>query len=106
MDRIIDFEIGDTVQIETGFSNWDRSDNEFNCVVAGFDEKGRVVLDAQNAVCFDGRNSIQPYFVVDRNTVIEKGPSYNKIAGCYVLWDIVGMDMDGRFILKTTTKRD
>lgn len=101
MDRIIDLQIGDEVQVETGYTNWDRSDNEFYCTVAGYDEEGRVVLDAKNAICFDGRNKIQPFFVVDRNTAIEKTTFYNKVVGCYVLWNIVGMDRDGRFILKT-----
>lgn len=87
--------------VETGITSWDRTDNEFYCVVAGFDEEGRVILDAKNAICFDKRNKIQPFFVVARNTLIERTTFYNKIVGCYVLWDIVGMDTQGRFILHT-----
>lgn len=105
MKRIIDLEIGDEVQVETGYTNWDRSDNEFYCTVAGYDEEGRVILDAKNSVCFDGRNKIQPFFVVDRNTMIERATSYNRIPGCYVLWHITGMDRNGRFILKTQTEQ-
>ena len=106
MVRICDFKIGEEIQIETGITNWDRSDNEFYCAVAGIDGEGRVILDAKNAVCFDGRNSIRPYFVVDRNATVEKTTSYNRIPGCYVLWDISGMDAHGRFILKTRHRID
>ncbi len=101
MGRISDLAIGEEVQVETGFTNWNRADNEFYCTVVGVDEQGRVILDAKNAVCFDGRNSIQPYFVIDRNTTVEKTPSYCRIPGCYVLWDVTGMDTQGRFILNT-----
>ena len=101
MRRIIDFVIGEEIQVETGITNWNRDDNEFYCIVAGIDEKGRVILDAKNAVCFDGRNKIRPYFVVDGNTAVEETTFYNRIPGCYVLWDITGMDTRGRFILKT-----
>ena len=101
MRRIIDFEIGEEIQVETGITNWDRTDNEFYCTVAGIDEEGRVILNAKNAICFDGRNMLQPYFVVDRNTAVEKTTFYNRIPGCYVLWNIEGMDTRGRFILKT-----
>ena len=93
--------IGDDVEVETGFTNWDRSDNEFYCTVAGCSENGMVILDAKNAVSFDGRNKIQPYFVVDKRTEIEEWGGSRKIPGCYVLWDIVGMDDCGRFILRT-----
>ena len=106
MERIIDLEIGEEVQVETGFTNWNRADNEFYCIVAGIDEEGRVILDAKNSVCFDGRNRLQPYFVVDGNSAVEKIANYRKIPGCYVLWDIKGMDMRGRFILNTYHKRD
>ena len=92
---------GDEVQIETGYSNWDRSDNEFYCTVAGYSENGMVILDAQNAISFDGRNKIQPYFVVDKRTEIEEWGGCRKIPGCSVLWYIVGMDDEGRFILRT-----
>ena len=57
MARIGDFKIGEEIQVKTGITNWDRSDNEFYCTVAESDEEGRVILDAKNAVCFDGRNS-------------------------------------------------
>ena len=40
MRRISDLEIGDEVQIETGYTNWNRADNEFYCTVAGYDEEG------------------------------------------------------------------
>ncbi len=104
MARIGDFQIGEEIQVETGITNWDRSDNEFYCTVAGIDEEGRVILDAKNDICFDGRNSIQPYFVVDRDSAVEKTTFYNKLTGCYVLWDITGMDARGRFILRTRHK--
>lgn len=104
MMRIIDLEIGDEVQVETGYTNWNRADNEFYCTVAGYDEEGMVILDAKNSVCFDGRNKIQPFFVVDRNTMIERATSYNRIPGCNVLWHITGMDRNGCFILKTQTE--
>ncbi len=106
MERLKDFEIGEEIQIETGFTNWNRVDNEFYCLVAGMDDDGRIILDAKNAVCFDGRNKIQPYFVLDGNTAVEKTPFYNKIPGCYVLWDITGMDTHGRFILRSYHKKD
>ena len=96
---------GDEIQVETGYTNWDRSDNEFYCKIAGFDENGMVILDAKNAICFDGRNKIQPYFVVDRRTDVEKNAGYKKSPGCYVLWHIIGMDDNGRFILKTNFGR-
>ena len=102
MDRINDLEIGEEVQVETGYTNWDRSDNEFYCTVVGSDEEGRVILDAKNAVCFDGRNRIQPYFVVNGNAAVERTTFYNKVVGCYVLWNTAGMDRHGRFILKST----
>ena len=93
--------MGDEIEVETGYTNWDRSDNEFHCTVAGYSENGMVILDARNAVSFDGRNKIQPYFVVDKRTDIEEVGGSRKIPGCYVLWDIVGMDDCGRFILRT-----
>ena len=105
MMRIIDLEIGTEVQVETGYTNWNRADDEFYCTVSGISEDGMVILDAKNSVCFDGRNKIQPFFVVDRNTMIERATSYNTIPGCYVLWHIIGMDRNGRFILKTQTKQ-
>ncbi len=106
MDRISDLHIGDEVQVETGITNTDRSDNEFYCTVIGIDEEGRIILDAKNAISFDCRNKIQPYFIVDKNTAIERTLSYTKIVGCYVLWDIVGMDDRGRFILDTHCGRN
>ena len=105
MRRIIDLENGEEVQVETGYTNWNRADNEFYCTVSGISEDGMVILDAKNSVCFDGRSKIQPFFVVDRNTMIERATSYNTIPGCYVLWHIIGMDRNGRFILKTQTKQ-
>ena len=104
MSCISDYNIGEEIQVETGYTNWDRSDNDFYCILAGYDEEGRAILDAKNSVCFDGRNSIRPYFVVDRNTVVGEGPGYKKIPGCYVLWHITGMDDHGRFILRTQTR--
>lgn len=101
MDRIIDLQIGDEVQVETGYTNWNRADNEFYCTVRGYDDEGRVILDAKNAICFDRRNNIQPFFVVEKDTLVETTTTYNKIVGCYVLWDIIGMDRQGRFILRT-----
>lgn len=64
MRRIIDLEKGEEVQVETGYTNWNRADNEFYCTVSGISEDGMVILDAKNSVCFDGRNKIQPFFVV------------------------------------------
>ena len=97
--------MGDEIEVETGYTNWDRSDNEFHCTVAGYSENGMVILDARNAVSFDGRNKIQPYFVVDKRTDIEEVGGSRKIPGCYVLWDIVGMDDCGRFILRTERRK-
>ena len=105
MRRIIDLENGEEVQVETGYTNWNRADNEFYCTVSGISEDGMVILDAKNSVCFDGRNKIQPFFVVDRNTIGEKTAFYNKVVGCYVLWNIAGMDRSGRFILKTQSEQ-
>ena len=105
MRRIIDLENGEEVQVETGYTNWNRADNEFYCTVFGISEDGMVILDAKNSVCFDGRNKIQPFFVVDRNTIVEKTAFYNKVVGCYVLWNIAGMDRSGRFILKTQSEQ-
>lgn len=101
MERIIDLAFGDEVQAETGYTNWDRADNEFYCKVAGIDEKGWVILDAQNAVCFDGRNKIQPFFLVPSDSPVEGMAHYKKIPGCYVIWHIIGMDEKGRFLLNT-----
>ena len=101
MRRIIDLEIGEEVQVETGYTNWNGADNVFYCTVSGISEDGMAILDAKNSVCFDGRNKIQPFFVVDRNTMVEKTAFYNKVVGCYVLWHIAGMDRSGQFILKT-----
>jgi hypothetical protein len=100
----MDLENGDVVQIETGYTNWNRKDNEFNCTVDGRTEKGLVILNAMNAVCFDGRNTIQPYFAVDKETAVLESGMYYKIPGCYVLWNVIGMDRNGRFILKTRKK--
>lgn len=106
MKRIIELEIGEIIQIETGYTNWNRADNDFTCVLAGYDEKGRVILDAENSVCFDGRNSIQPYFIVEKDTCVSLtvGRASYKIPGCFVLRHIIGMDGKGRFLLKTRTK--
>ena len=40
MMRIIDLEIGEEVQVETGYTNWNRADNEFYCTVSGISEDG------------------------------------------------------------------
>lgn len=40
MMRIIDLEIGTEVQIETSYTNWDRTDNEFYCTVSDISEDG------------------------------------------------------------------
>ena len=105
MIKIRDMEIGDKVQIETGYTNWDRADNEFYCEVVGRDKKGRIILDAKNSVCFDGRNKIQPFFLVDPNTSVLNTTFYNKIPGCFVLRHVIGMDTKGRFILKTQLRK-
>ena len=79
MERLGDLEFGDEIQVETGYTNWNRADNEFYCIVAGCDEEGRVILDARNQVCFDGRNRIQAYFVVDSNAAVLSYGLYKKI---------------------------
>ncbi len=105
MEKVGDLKIGEKVLIETGYTNLDKSDNEFFCKIAGYDEFNRVILDAENAVCFDGRNTTRPFFVVESNAAIEMLPTYQIIIqGCYVLFDIIGMDTYGRFILKTIHK--
>ena len=38
MEKVGDLKIGDKVLIETGYTNWDNSDNEFFCKIAGYDE--------------------------------------------------------------------
>lgn len=105
MEKVGDLKIGEKVLIETGYTNWDKSNNEFFCKIAGYDKFDRVILDAENVVCFDGRNTIQPFFVVESNAAIEILPRGQiKIPGCYVLFDIIGMDTKGWFILKTIHK--
>ena len=37
MMRINDLEIGDEVQVETGYTNWNRADNEFYCTMSGME---------------------------------------------------------------------
>ena len=36
MNCISDYNIGEEIQVETGYTNWDRSDNEFYCTLAGY----------------------------------------------------------------------
>ena len=57
VDRVDDLNIGDEVIVGTGLSTLDNIDIDFICTIAGHDENGRIILDAQNAVSFDGRNN-------------------------------------------------
>ena len=98
---VADLAEGEEIDVETGYRNWDRSDDEFHCIMGGYDDRGRAILDAQNAICMDGRNKFQPYFLVDPRAPItpRAGDLGLKLLSCYVIWHVVGMDVEGRLIL-------
>ena len=101
-NNISELEIGQRIQVETGITNWDKRDNEFFCKVIGYDENGRIILESQNAVCLDGRNTIRPFFSVAPEAPIQiLSSGDHKLTGCYVLFHCTGLDRRGRLILKT-----
>lgn len=105
----------DVILVGTGYFDMNNKNIDFQCVISGVDYKDRVVLDAQNTLCLDGRNKIRPYFVVDKRSKVEKETSFTKgsVPGCidtddlyrlgvaYVIYDLEGMDREGRFVLRT-----
>ena len=44
MMRIIDLEIGTEVQVEAGYTNWNRADDEFYCTVSGISEDAVEII--------------------------------------------------------------